>query len=101
MNDITQAGGIKWRNTHERFGAVSMALHWTIVLVFLLLYGLAYSIKYTEGYDSPMGELHIYWHKPIGLLVLLLAIIRAWWRHVNIDPPLPAEMPSLHKQLAH
>ncbi|MBT6135837.1 MAG: cytochrome b [Rhodospirillaceae bacterium] len=101
MNDLTQTNGVQWRNTHERYGAVSIALHWTIVLLFLGLYGLAYSVKYTTGYDSEMGELHLYLHKPIGVSVLALALVRVWWRSVNIEPPLPAAMPNSHKLMAH
>jgi cytochrome b561 len=101
MADLTEIGGIRWRNTHERYGAVSMALHWTIVVLFAALYGLAYSVKYTSGYDSDMGALHLYWHEPIGALILLLAFIRVWWRYVNVEPPLPEAMPSMHKKLAH
>ncbi len=101
MGDPTEAGGINWRNTHERYGAVSMALHWTIVLLFLALYVLAYWVKYTTGYESEMGELHLYLHKPFGLAVLGLAVIRLWWRSVNVEPPLPNAISASHKLMAH
>ena len=101
MDDVTQARKIKWRNTLERFGAVTRSLHWTIIILFLALFVLTYSVKYTSGYDSEMGELHLYWHKAVGVTVLVLAVIWLWWRAVNVEPPLPGAMPALHKLLAH
>lgn len=34
-------------------------------------------------------------HRPLGLLVLLLAVLRLWHRRRNPPPPLPADLPAL------
>jgi len=101
IDDVSQGRKIKWRNTLGRFGAVTRSLHWVIISLFLALFVLAYLVKYTTGYDSEMGALHLYWHKAVGMAVLVLAVIWLRWRALNIEPPLPGAMPALHKLLVH
>ncbi len=101
MGELPGGSGVNWRNTHERYGAVAMALHWSIVILFLAFYVLAYSVKSTAGYDSEMGQTHLYLHKPVGIAVLALVAVRVWWRSINVEPPLPISMPESHKLMAH
>ncbi len=101
MTDFTFATGFCWRNTHDRYGAVAIALHWTIAMLFVAQYAIAYSVKLTVGYDSESGESVLAWHRSTGLLILLLVLGRLWWRAVNVVPPLPASVPPLQCILAH
>lgn len=82
----------------DRWGPVSQLLHWTIVLlvvvmaiVGLSLDSLPRSPKYFWVYDL---------HKSTGLTVLALAVIRLGWRlHAGAPPPLPG-IPTWQRRTA-
>ena len=78
-------------NTRDNWGTVSKSLHWLMagfVFVQLVLGPLALSWRL-----SPT-KLDLYvWHKSIGMLILLLVILRASWRLVNLSPGLPVGLP--------
>lgn len=40
-------------------------------------------------------------HKPLGLMILLLVIVRLWLRFTTAKPALPATLPGCQKGLAH
>ena len=68
-------------NTNDRFGIVTIFLHWVIavLMIGLLILGL-----YMVAMPISLEKLKFYgWHKEYGFLVLGLAIIRVFWRLVN------------------
>jgi len=88
-------------NTAERYGLVSIALHWTMVLLLcgLLAMGL-YMVELPDaGFDKRKVELILY-HKELGLAAFAAAAIRLAWRAVNPLPALVGTLPYWQKVMA-
>jgi cytochrome b561 len=81
----------------DRFNAPARVLHWTMAAMILamLLIGAA-MVTSLAGYHALVAL-----HRPLGLLILLLAGLRLAnrWRHP--PPPLPADLPSWQRIAAH
>jgi cytochrome b561 len=77
------------RNSPDRYGAVAMTLHWLIAAMVLINIGLGlYFVDLPQ--DFPGKSLFTQTHKSIGLTVLMLSVVRLYWRLMNPPPPLPA-----------
>jgi cytochrome b561 len=75
------------RNTAEAYGSLSKVLHWTIVLLILPQYFL---VEAAEELPNGLEKLQIMtWHKSLGMLVLLLALVRIAWKVMNKGVPGP------------
>lgn len=75
------------RNTAEAYGSLSKFLHWAIVLLILPQYFLA---EAAEELPNGLEKLQIMtWHKSLGMLVLLLALVRIAWKIMNKGAPGP------------
>jgi cytochrome b561 len=85
--------------TVVRYNRVAMALHWIIALLVIanIVLGL---IMADLPRSDPNKLLMFLTHKPIGLTVLVLSLLRVGWRIANPVPPLPQMHPAL-KGLAH
>lgn len=80
-------------NTSQRFGAVSMTLHWVIAVMVIGL--LCVGIYMTDLPDSDPNKFQLYQlHKSFGITVLCLMILRLVWRWTQSVPPYPAAMPA-------
>ena len=78
-------------NSHSRYGAVAMTLHWLLAAAILFMVWLGFfmmSLEETDPRTFPLVQLH----KSIGLTILLLSVARLSWRLANPVPPLPAAM---------
>lgn len=85
------------KNTSEQYGAISKFFHWSLVLLVLIQFYLIFQAQFFPK-DSPIvGFLIGNVHKPIGMLVLLLAILSYCWRIMNIKPGFPLDMPHWEK----
>ncbi len=74
------------RNTNERFGLVSILLHWVVAL---LIIGLIVMGLYMTRIPISAWKLKLFrWHKEFGMLVLFLAFVRIAWRASNALPKL-------------
>ncbi|HXV01334.1 MAG TPA: cytochrome b [Caulobacteraceae bacterium] len=81
----------------RRYNAVAMSLHWLIAALILANIALAWWFN-----GLPLGltpEIHgiqkarlLAIHKPIGITVLLLSLLRLAWRLISRPPPLPASV---------
>lgn len=73
------------RNTAQRYGSISVCLHWLMALgVFgLVLLGLWMT---DLTYYSPYYTSAPFWHKSIGLLLAALLLGRLGWRLINRKP---------------
>ncbi len=99
MANPEQRAFIPWRNTPERYGAVSQFLHWTVVALVITQFVLGFSVA---GMPISLQRLMILArHKSIGMTILALVILRLLWRLFSPAPALPATMPSLQKLGAH
>lgn len=80
------------RNTSERWGRVSIALHWTIAGLILLVQVPAGLTMDRVGPGLLQNILYDT-HKMTGLTVFALAVVRVIWRWANPVPVLPADLP--------
>ena len=86
------------KNTDERWGPVSQALHWTIVLL-ILGQGIV-GLVMTELRNSP-GKVEVYaLHKSVGLTLLALALLRLLWRWYAGTPRHVPGMPRWQQRAA-
>lgn len=87
------------KNTENHYGWGAIILHWVIAL---LIIGLLILGLYMVGLPISLQKLKLYgWHKELGVLALMLAAIRLFWRFINITPILPATLPYIQKLAAH
>ena len=87
------------RNSAERWGSISLALHWVTVLLILGLVVVGYVMQ--ELPNTPLKRDVYALHKSFGLTVLFLTALRLGWRLVQPTPVLPATMPAWQRWSAH
>lgn len=81
------------RNTRTSYGAVAIALHWTIALLFFGQIALGFLTQAVA--DHPRLQFDLYqWHKSFGFLVLALALSRLAWSLSGVRPLPLAGMPQ-------
>lgn len=75
-----------------RFALPARMLHWLMAALILamLLIGAGMISTTTERYPHLLA-----WHRPIGLAILVLALIRLLVRLTHRPPPLPTDLPPL------
>jgi cytochrome b561 len=81
------------RNTEERWGSVSIGLHWTIAALILLVQVPAGLTMEAVGRGALQDALYNI-HKTNGLVIFTLAVIRLAWRWSHPVPALPADLPT-------
>lgn len=80
------------------FSLPARVLHWTMAALILAM------LFVGVGMVATVNEKHQWLlaiHKPLGLAILLLAIVRLVVRLRNPPPPLPEDLPALQKLAAH
>ena len=90
---------MEWRNTDGYYGLTAQLLHWSVVALIVIQFGLVLIF-----HDMPLGLEKIAWivrHKAVGMTILVLAIVRLSWRLFNPPPPLPVHMKPYERRLAH
>ena len=85
------------RTQHQRFSALSRLLHWlmAILILAMLFIGIG-MVASIEDYHWLVSI-----HKPLGVLILVLVVIRLINRLIHPAPPLPAAMPGWQRFAAH
>ncbi len=80
------------------FPAASRVLHWVMAVLILamLFVGVGMAASVSDRYNLLVSI-----HKPIGIAVLILVVIRFLNRLINRPPPLPASMPVIQRLAAH
>ena len=79
---------------HPRFSAFSRLLHWLLAAMVLAMLFIGVAMVSTV---SPMYVHLVAIHKPLGIAILALVIIRIVNRLLNRPPPLPADLPTIQK----
>lgn len=72
------SAGIQLKNSRDRWGAVSQALHWLILALVLWMAWLGLTM--TDLPNTPRKVETYSLHKSLGLLVLALMLLRGAWR---------------------
>ncbi len=83
----------------DRYTHTAVTLHWLIVLLIFAAFPLGLYM-----HDLPLSphKLRLYsYHKWIGMMVLLLAVIRVYWRATHRPPAMPESMAKWEKLAAH
>lgn len=94
---------MSWRNTAERYGSLSVALHWLMVVLLAAVYG---CIELRELYPrgSDVREALKSWHFMLGLSVFVLAAVRLVARAMGQVPridPAPPRWQHLSARIVH
>jgi cytochrome b561 len=87
-------------NSRLRYGGVAMLLHWLIAVLVLVNLGLGIYMSDLPRTDASRFMLYQF-HKSVGLTVLVLSVVRLFWRLVNPIPPLPQGMGALMRFGGH
>lgn len=87
------------RNTRERWGSVSIGLHWTIAALILLVQVPA-GLTMVAIERGTLQNVLFTTHKNVGLVILALAVVRLGWRWAHAVPELPADLPDWQTRLA-
>lgn len=74
-------GQVESRDTTDHYGTISRALHWGMALLITWQFTTAGARVLAE--DSPLDEFLWATHKPLGVLLLLLVLIRVAWSLSN------------------
>lgn len=80
------------------FVLAARVLHWLMALLILSMLFIG------VGMVASVSERHewlIRIHKPLGIAILILAVVRLIVRLRNSPPPLPADLPAIQKFAAH
>jgi cytochrome b561 len=81
----------------RRFSPLQRVLHWLMAVCILAMLFIGVGMVSTIGPDY-LSLVSI--HKPLGIAILLLALIRLVTRLVRGSPPLPRQMPEVMKLVA-
>lgn len=88
-----------WRNTRERYGLVSIVLHWATALTIIALFAVGLwmvDLTYYDPWYNRAPDLH----KATGVLLLLVILFRLLWRQGNPRPAPLSSISPLEKRLA-
>ncbi len=87
-----------WRNTPGSWGHLSKGLHWSIALLIFIQFPLGWL---AESWRLSPTKLKLFvWHKSLGLVILVLALLRIAWRLYDRRPPWPSSMPLWERRAA-
>ncbi|MEQ8655241.1 MAG: cytochrome b [Kiloniellales bacterium] len=86
----------------ERYSSVAIALHWLIALAIILqLASGLWMVDALTVKETQMRAFQVYqWHKSLGLTVLILSLLRLFWRLTHRAPPLPEGMTAWERLAA-
>jgi len=82
----------------ERYSSVARVFHWLIVALIIVQFAIAWTMPEIERNTRPEGM--VGWHLTIGLLILLTALARLFWRASHKPPPPPRGLAPALKLLS-
>jgi cytochrome b561 len=83
----------------DRYSRTSRVLHWLIASLIVLAVWLGLqAIAYDRGH--PTRDLLLALHRPLGVTILLLSLIRVAWAYHRPPPHLPPEIAAVERFLA-
>src|SRR5215468_847810 len=79
-----------------QFTAFSRLLHWTMAVMVLTMLGIGVAMV------ASLGSYHVLVsiHRPLGIAILVLVVVRFVYRLLNPPPPFPATMSSAERLVA-
>jgi cytochrome b561 len=88
------------KNSIDQYGIITKVFHWTLVLLIAIQFYLIIQARWLPENSPVAGFLIGGLHKPIGMLVFLIAILSYIWRLINIKPIFPPTMEAWEKLAA-
>lgn len=85
-------------NLTQPFSPLARVLHWLMAVMILTMLFIG------VGMVATVSEWHAWLlriHRPLGIAILLLALVRLAVRMRRPPPPLPADLPAVQKAAAH
>jgi cytochrome b561 len=83
----------------RRYSNTAVALHW--ITVALVLTQVVLGFAFAEFMDRGRTQTQVFaWHKTLGALILVIALIRLGYRLSNRPPPFPPELPRWRRVAA-
>jgi len=73
---------VQWFDTPERYGLISRTLHWGMALLFTWQFA-GMVVRMAVG-RAPITAFMVGSHRPIGTLLLVLALLRLAWALLNL-----------------
>jgi len=80
-----------------RFTLPARLLHWSMAVLILAMLPIGAAMV------TSLGDYHalVSLHRPLGVLILALALLRLAYRRRHPPPPLPADLPRWQRRAAH
>ena len=78
-------------NQNRHFNLLARVLHWSMALAITIMLFVGAAMVVSLRYREQLLDLH----RPLGLAILLLAIVRLANRLRHSPPPLPADLPRI------
>jgi cytochrome b561 len=81
-------------NTSRHFSPLQRVLHWSmaVLIIAMLFIGVGMVATVSHAHETLLAL-----HRPLGVALLVLALIRVAARMKNGSPALPADMPSIQR----
>ncbi|MEO7068755.1 MAG: cytochrome b [Rhodanobacter sp.] len=90
---------MNWKNTTERYGSLSISLHWFMLLLLFGVY-LCINLHNWAPKGSDLRQTFKTWHFMLGLSVLALVVVRLAARFLMPNPRLLPEIPAWQRHSA-
>lgn len=88
------------KNTEQRYGSLSIGLHWLTLLLMMVVYALMeFRDIFPKG--SAGRDLMKEWHFMVGLLILALVVVRLLVRFSSPSPRIVPTLSPLMRTLGH
>ncbi|HCH0556970.1 TPA: cytochrome b [Pseudomonas aeruginosa] len=84
-------------NRYGHFDALARALHWLMAAMILAMLFIGAGMVVSLAWRPTLLDLH----RPLGIAILLLVVVRLVNRLRSPPPPLPADLPAIQKLAAH
>jgi len=98
---------MKLLNNARRWGAIAQTLHWVIAALVITQFTLAQLAENAGAMkrEHPAAVIEqlslLARHKSVGITILMLAILRLFWRTLSAVPQLPVNTPRWQVRAAH
>jgi cytochrome b561 len=79
-----------------QFPGLSRLLHWTMAVMILTMLGVGAAMVVSLGDYHALVSIH----RPLGIAILILVVVRFVNRQLNPPPPFPATMSQLERRVA-
>ena len=86
---------------HTRYTTVAIAFHWVIAALIILQLGTGLVFGFDLIADKSILFPLMQFHKSLGLTILVLSLLRLFWRLGHKPPPYPTHMKPWEKFAAH